>query len=245
MHRFFIPAGQLQEKQVVLTGPQAHQIKDVLRMKAGDSIIVLDNTGYEYIVSLTQVKRGQVFGEVVNQRKSEAEPSTQITLFQSLLAREKFEWVLQKCTEIGVIHFVPIITQRSLIRQPHVITVKKMSRWQSILTEAAEQSGRGRIPTLENPLFFADALAKLDGFDCCLVGATIGNEADLRNIFSSSDTEPLRIALLIGSEGGFTDEEIAEACSRGAKAFSLGKRILRTETASIVASALILHELDR
>jgi 16S rRNA (uracil1498-N3)-methyltransferase len=245
MHRFFISAELLQEKHVVLTGPQAHQINDVLRMKAGDSIIVLDNTGYEYIVTLMRVERRQVIGEVVNQRKSEAEPRTRITLYQSLLAREKFELVLQKCTEVGVSHFVPIVTQRSLIRQPQAITPKKMSRWQSIITEAAEQSGRGKIPTLESPLLFRDTLAGLDDFDCCLVGSAVGNEADLRNILPHGDIRPVRIALLIGPEGGFTDEEIAEACGRGAKAFSLGKRILRTETAAIVASALILHELDR
>jgi 16S rRNA (uracil1498-N3)-methyltransferase len=244
MHRFFIPTGQLYENQVVFVGPQAHQIKNVLRMRVGDSIIVLDNTGYEYIASLTQVEQRQVIAEVVNRHKSEAEPKTRITLYQSLLVREKFEWILQKCTEVGVSHFVPVITQRSLVRQPQVITPKKMSRWQSILTEAAEQSGRGRIPTLENPLLFTDALAGFDGFDCCLVGSTAGNGKDLRNILSSSDTKLFRIALLIGPEGGFTDEEIAEACSRGAKAFSLGKRILRTETAAIVASALILHELS-
>ena len=245
MHRFFIPAEQLQEKHVILTGPQAHQIKDVLRMKTGDSIIVLDNTGYEYIVTLTQVEGQEVIGEVINRRKSEAEPGTKITLYQSLLAREKFEWVLQKSTEIGVSSFVPVVTQRSLIRRTQVITPEKMSRWRSIITEAAEQSARGRIPTLESPLLFTDALAGLDGFDCCLVGSVAGNKANLRNILSSSDVEPVRIALLIGPEGGLADEEIAEACSRGGKEFTLGKRILRTETAAIVAAALILHELDR
>ena len=245
MHRFFVPAGTLQDRQIVLAGPQAHQIRDVLRMKPGENIIVLDNTGYEYIVSLTRIERQEVIGDVIEKRKSETEPNTHISLYQSLLAREKFEFVLQKCTEVGVSRFVPVVTQRSIIRRPETITAKKMSRWRSIITEAAEQSGRGRIPELESPVNFKDALTRLGDFDCCLVGSVEGSQSSLRQILESVENETAKIALFIGPEGGFTDKEIADACIRGAKAFSLGKRILRTETAAVVASALILHEMDQ
>ena len=245
MHRFFVPAEKLHQKQVVLAGPQAHQIRDVLRMKAGENIIVLDNTGDEYTVSLIEIDRRNVVGEVIEKRRSESEPRTQITLCQSLLSREKFEWVLQKCTEVGVSCFVPIVTERSIIRRPQTITPQKMSRCQNIITEAAEQSGRARIPALESPLLFTDVQARLAGFDCCLVGSVAGNRSSLRQILESVKKESAHVALLIGPEGGFTEKEIADACGRGAKAFSLGKRILRTETAAIVASALILYELDQ
>ncbi len=245
MHRFFVAADSLHEKKVIFTGPEVHQIRDVLRMKAGDHIIVLDNTGYEYTVSLTKVVRQEVVGEVIHKQQSEGEPKTRITLYQSLLAREKFEWVLQKCTEVGVSCFVPVVTQRSIVRRPDTITLRKMSRWRSIVTEAAEQSARGRIPTLENPVDFSDALSGLDGFDRCLIGSAQADVPELREILRASDTAPIEVAVFIGPEGGFTEKEIAIANSKGAMVFSLGKRILRTETAAIVASALILHELDQ
>jgi len=245
MYRFFVPADNIRERQVILTGPQAHQIRDVLRMKSGDKIIVLDNTGYEYTVSLNKVERQEVVGEVVDKQKSDAEPKIQITLYQSLLAREKFEWVLQKCTEVGVCSFVPVVTQRSIVRRPETVTANKMSRWQRILAEAAEQSGRGRIPTLESPLNFTDALSGLGVFDCCLVGSLQAEKTRLRHILRSGDPVQNKIALFIGPEGGFTEKEIVDACNKGAMLYSLGKRVLRTETAAVIASALILYEMDQ
>lgn len=245
MHRFFIKLDCLHGEHVVLTGLQAHQICDVLRMNSGDKIIVLDDTGYEYTVLLSKVVRQEVSGQVIDKRKSETEPKTHITLYQSLLAREKFEFVLQKCTEIGVVSFVPIVTQRSIIRQADVIKPRKFSRWQRIITEAAEQSGRGRIPILESPVGFPDAISELDRFDCILIGAVALKESNLREVLQAGVTKPREIAVFIGPEGGLTEKEIDNICRKGAMTFSLGRRILRTETAAVISSALILYELDR
>jgi 16S rRNA (uracil1498-N3)-methyltransferase len=244
MHRFFIAADSLHEEYVILTGSQVHQICDVLRMKSGDEIIVLDNTGCEYVVMLSKVVRQEVVGRVINKQKTQAEPKTRITFFQSLLSREKFELVLQKCTEIGVAGFVPVVTQRSIIRRADVVKPRKLSRWRSIITEAAEQSCRGRIPGLENPVYFSDAISGLDNFDLRLIGTIGTKESGLREILQAGDNKPTKVAVFIGPEGGFSESEIALACENGAKSFSLGKRILRTETAAVVASALILYELE-
>jgi len=243
MHRFFVAEENLRGKQVVFTGRQAHQIRNVLRMKSGDHVIVLDNTGCEYTVILTKVGRQDIVGEVISRQQVQAEPNTQITLYQSLLAREKFEWVLQKCTEVGVASFVPIVTERSIVRRQNAITPRKLSRWKDIITEAAEQSGRGRIPQIEDPDNFADAVCRLGDFDRCLIGTLETNGVSIKEVLQFGSDEPVTVALFIGPEGGFTDDEIADACSQGATAFSLGKRILRTETAAIVASAVILYEL--
>lgn len=245
MHRFFVSPDILHSERIILTGPQAHQIRDVLRMKIGDKIIVLNNSGYEYTVSLIKIDRQEVVGEVTSTKKSEGEPKVRITLYQSLLAREKFEWVLQKCTEVGVCSFVPVVTQRSIVRRTGSVTGKKISRWQSIITEAAEQSCRGRIPILENPLNFSDVLTRFNNFDYCLIGSAQTDMPDLRSILQEKDMQLKDIAMFIGPEGGFTEAEIADARGRGAKTFSLGKRVLRTETAAIVASALVIYELDR
>ncbi len=242
MHRFFVPRESLQDGRVLLTGRFAHQIRNVLRMEPGEHIIVLDNIGWEYTVVLTKVSRVEVMGEVVSRQQTQAEPQTQITLYQSLLAREKFELVLQKCTEVGVTHYVPMITQRCIVRRPEDITPNKLSRWQSIITEAAEQSGRGRIPQLKSSVSFSDAVSGLIAFDRCFIGALQAGQ-NLRELLRDGATSPINVALLVGPEGGFTEQEVALACSKGATAFSLGKRILRTETAAIVASAVILYEL--
>jgi len=246
MHRFFVTDQSLRGKQVTLTGQQAHQIHNVLRMGPGDHIIVLDNTGSEYTVALTEVGRQQVLGQVMYKQPVQAEPRTQITLYQSILAREKFEWVLQKCTEVGVTRFVPTVTERSIVRRPDTVTGRRLSRWRRIVTEAAEQSGRGRIPQLEAPVNFPDAVSGLGGFDRSLIGSPHAAGPSLRELLQGGDTEPVRqwrIALLIGPEGGFTDEEVQHACVNGANPISLGRRILRTETAAMVASAIILYEM--
>jgi len=244
MHRFFISGENLCGGQVVLTGKQAHQIRNVLRMAPGDQIVVLDNAGYEYVVAITNVARQQVLGQVIDKRPVQAEPRTQIMLYQALLARDKFEWVLQKCTEVGVTRFVPMVTERSIVRRPQAITSARLARWKSIVIEAAEQSGRGLIPQLECPVKFADALAGLSVFDQCLIASPQTTGSTLRELLQVARPAAASIALLIGPEGGFSDEEIAAACEKGAVAMSLGKRILRTETAAVVASALILYELE-
>jgi 16S rRNA (uracil1498-N3)-methyltransferase len=243
MHRFFVTQECLRGQQVVFADRQAHQIRSVLRMKPGDHVIVLDNTGCEYTVILTKVSKLGVVGEVVSKQQSQAEPSTQITLYQSLLTRDKFELVLQQCTEVGVSNFVPIVTQRSIIRRPDEITTRKLSRWRSIITEAAEQSGRGKIPQLKSPVNFADCLSRLGAFDRCLIGSPEAAGSNIREILRIGSVKPIAIALFIGPEGGFSDGEIAVAVSKGATAINLGKRILRTETAAVVASAVILYEL--
>jgi 16S rRNA (uracil1498-N3)-methyltransferase len=243
MHRFFVSRECLQAKQVIFTGRQAHQIRNVLRIKSGDHVVVLDNTGCEYTVILTKVGRQDVAGEVISRQQVQAEPNTQITLYQSLLAREKFEWVLQKCTEVGVTSFVPIVTERSIVRRQDAITPRKLSRWQDIITEAAEQSGRGRIPQLDAPVNFVDAVSRFGDFDLCLIGTLGTTGSSVRDILRTGNTEPAAVALFIGPEGGFTDKELQLAEANGIKPVSLGHRVLRTETAAVVASAVILYEL--
>jgi 16S rRNA (uracil1498-N3)-methyltransferase len=245
MHRFFVDKKNISGKQVIITDSRVHQIRDVLRMKTGDDIIVLDNTGFEYQVRLTEILPDKVIGEIMHKKQSEAEPKTQISLFQSLLAREKFELVLQKCTEVGVKSFVPIVTERSIVRSPEKINDKKLARFESIITEAAEQSARGKIPTLASPVKFSQAVSELNDFDICLVGSTKkGCSVTLKRILQKAEAALVKVALFIGPEGGFSEKEYEIFNSRGVLTFSLGKRILRTETAAIIASAVILHELE-
>jgi len=240
-NRFFVPASSFEGGLVRLSREQAHQVRQVLRLEPGDTVVVLDDRGAEYEVTLTEVGQKEASGQVTNKREATGEPKVQLTLFQSLLIREKFEWVLQKATEVGVAQIVPVLTARGLVRTKQ-IEDNKLDRWQRILTEAAEQAHRGRIPRIEPVIPFDDVFSRFVGFDRFLIAApseTVSLREALRGIGRSDPS----IALLIGPEGGFTDEEVALARDKGAMAVGLGPRILRTETAAVVACALIFYEL--
>ncbi len=241
-NRFFVRESSLEGDLVRLNAEQAHQVCHVLRLKPGDSLVVLDNAGFEYDVRLEESTGRQATGLITGKRLASGEPRRQITLFQSLLAREKFEMVLQKGTELGVSRFVPVQTDRSLLRAKQV-DAKKMTRWQRILTEAAEQSHRGRIPEIEPPVAFAEALAQSSRFDRVLIAAPGAESPALHEALLQEGRTPASVAVLIGPEGGFTEQEVTLAEEKGAVAICLGPRILRTETAAIVIPALVLYEL--
>jgi 16S rRNA (uracil1498-N3)-methyltransferase len=245
MNRFFVSESDFIGDNIVLGKRQAHQIRNVLRMNKGDRIIVLDNTGYEYEVVLAEIKKDRVLGRIEQKRPAAGEPQVRLTLYQSLLSRDKFELVLQKCTEVGVSRFVPVITQRSLVRDADTVTPNKLARWQRIITEAAEQSHRGRIPELAEPLNFADSLSGLAEFDLAFIASPDEHNTTLRKaLHRSNKNKPQTIALFVGPEGGFTDQEIKLVCDAGATPVSLGPRILRTETAAVVTAALVLYESE-
>jgi 16S rRNA (uracil1498-N3)-methyltransferase len=242
-NRFFISELDFEGERVSLGGEQAHQISRVLRLEAGDTVVVLDNKGFEYDVALSQVGSKEVSGRIVEKRPASGEPEVQIVLFQSLLARDKFEWVLQKGTEVGVSVFVPMQAERSLLRAKYVDD-DRLDRWRRILTEAAEQSHRGRIPQIEPPTTLAEAVLQHKQFSRFLIAATAGQTRSLKEALAG-ERPAESVAILVGPEGGFTDEETSLAIEKGATAVHFGPRILRTETAGMIAPALILYELER
>ncbi len=176
---------------------------------------------------------------MINDREmNQTEPSVSLTLFISLTQREKFEWVLQKCTEIGVGSFVPFISNRSLVQDTRLST-EKIGRWKRIIQEAAEQSGRGILPQLAPVTRFEPAVDSGANFSVCLTAWEFERnfrlQDGLRGLARGS-----RVALMIGPEGGFSEEEISLATDRGWQPITLGPRVLRMETAALVASALIM-----
>lgn len=241
-NRFFIAASDIEGDRVRLGPEQSHQIQHVLRLQAGDAIVVLDDTGTEYSVTLTAVEKREVVGQVTSKQRARGEPAAQVTLFQSMLMREKFEWVLQKGTEIGLARIVPVLTARSLVRVKDVED-KKLDRWRRIVTEAAEQSHRGRIPRIDQIAMFGETLSELADFDRFLIATPWHVGSGLREALRDLSGKGASVALMVGPEGGFTEEEMAAVLQNGATPINLGPRILRTETCAIVASALILHEL--
>jgi len=238
-NRFFVSESGFDTNQVRLDPDQAHQVCHVLRLKAGDEIVVLDNAGYEYDATLTQLSKREVVGRITDKRPAGGEPRVSITLFQSLLAREKFEWVLQKGTEAGVCRFVPVQTSRSIMRAKQ-IDDKRLARWRKIITEAAEQSHRGRIPQIDGAIDLPEAISQSSDFDLALIATPTAESPTLKQILEPRTEKPTSVALFIGPEGGFAPNESDLACTNMAKPVRLGPRIFRAETAGPVTSALIL-----
>lgn len=239
-HRFFIPPNWITPPTVSLSGDPARQLTAVLRLQPGDLIIVLDNSGQEWQVRLTELHKTGVRGEIVSQRLCPAEPAVQLTLYQGTLKGQKFEWVLQKGTELGVSRFVPVICQRSVVREAAALA-NKQERWQRIIQEAAEQSGRGRLPRLEAALPFDQAVQHAASASLRLMPWEEAVAASLKTVWPA--TPPASVALLIGPEGGFTAAEAGLAGLAGFHLIRLGPRLLRAETAGLAAAAAIMDRL--
>jgi len=248
MHRFFVPPDWLHGSTVVLHDDVAYQLRNVLRMRPGAEVIVLDNQGWEYVVELDDVTNKLVRGTIKHKRPAGGEPGIHVTLYQCLLKKDNFEWVLQKCTEIGVGEFAPVMSARTVVRSDSV-SDNKRQRWERIITEAAEQSRRGALPDIAEPLSFEQAVHDAALCDLALIPWEQEQGRTLRQVLSevrgAQPTGQIKsVAILIGPEGGFESSEITLAQQHAVVPVSLGPRILRAETAAAAASLLVLYELD-
>ncbi len=241
MHRFFVEPGQIQSGVVHFDEEISRQISKVLRLSSGCKVIVLDNTGLEHFAEIDQIDSRGCTAVVRENRPSPNEPGIHLELQLCLTQREKFEWMLQKCTEIGAGSFTPVISSRTLIQQPEEVR-GKYPRWDKILREAAEQSGRGRIPVLNPPLHLTDLVERTNLVGLHLVAWEGEQDKSLKETLRNFAGK--EISVLIGPEGGFATEEVNQLIERGYIPVSLGRRILRMETAAVAAAALILYELD-
>jgi len=243
MHRFFIPPNWIGEEGVVLRDPVAHQIGNVLRMRRGDHILVLDNSGWAREVELLEVGPQQVAGEVVRRALAQGEPRTKITLYQGVLKGRRFEFALQKGTELGIVEFVPLISDRAVIADLGDVD-KRHGRWQRIVQEAAEQSGRGRLPNLEPATLFPRACERAQRQGGLILIPWEGEHSlSLRAVLAGQEKRPFVVSLFVGPEGGFAEGEVELAQRYGVQPITLGPRILRSETAGLVAATAILYQL--
>lgn len=242
MTRFFISSDQIKDNSVILKGEDRHHLLNVLRQGPGDEITVLNGKGEEYLVRITEATVDQVKGEIVKQMERQSEPRVKITLVQSLPKADKFEWILQKNTELGVSRFQPVFTERSNIKLDQAAQSRKLERWNKIIQEAAEQSGRQIIPVLEPIRRWSEMLAAYSGAGLVLIPWEGESGQSLKQVLERQPGIPGSVTVLIGPEGGFSLKEVEEAKEKGAIPVTLGPRILRTETAGlVVASALLYH----
>ncbi len=242
-HRFFVPPDAIAGDRVTFGPETAHQLRNVLRLRPGAQVTALDGTGTEYVVTLTALERDVAAGRIIAQQLARTEPRVSLTLYLCWIKGERFEWVLQKGTELGVSRFVPVLSERTVLRDPRRLTSKR-PRWERIIREAAEQSARGRLPLLSDVLSFPEACREgLQGHDLVLLPWERAEGEPILDIVRHWPSPLEKIALVVGPEGGFSPAEAAEAEAQGVRVVTMGPRILRAETAGVVAVALALSEL--
>jgi 16S rRNA (uracil1498-N3)-methyltransferase len=239
MHRFFIPPESIQGDVVQFPRPIAEQIRNVLRLDLGERVVVLLNDGWEHEVQIRAIGKQETSGWLLERRRNQREPRIIVSLYHCLLKKDNFEWVLQKCTEIGVTRFVPVFSQRTVVKISDESARTRLDRWQRILTEAAEQSGRGLIPVLPGVMSLEEAFVDSAAYEARVIAWEEQGATSLRAALEGQ--APSSIALFVGPEGGFTVEEVGQAWDYGVTPVTLGPRTLRAETAAVVLAALTLH----
>ncbi|PZC43229.1 MAG: 16S rRNA (uracil1498-N3)-methyltransferase [Chloroflexi bacterium] len=241
MHRFLIDPSDIQDGRVHFAEEISLQMKKVLRLRNGNEVVVFDGGGVDYQVRLEVVETKTSLGTVLSANDSHNEPGIFITLYQALIRSERYEYALQKGVETGISRFVPFTSERTEVSNP---SHSRMDRWRRIIKEAAEQSGRSVVPQLSDPILFPNMIRNLN--PVALIPWEEEKNQSIRQILSKLRQDPgldvTYIDLIIGPVGGFTSQEVLDAADYGATSVSLGKRILRSETAGIVAAVAVLYE---
>lgn len=242
--RFFLAPAQIGDETVAFQEADTAHLQRVLRLTTGDRVYVLDGLGAMYLVELTMLEKRSAQGHIVSRLEAGGELPVPITLVQGLPKGEKFDWILQKATELGASRIQPVATMRSIIKISADKSADKLRRWEAIVREAAEQCERARVPEVGSPCTLAEWLRRPPApgtlkLACLERAHAPGLSQVLRETPRAAAYE-----VIIGPEGGFTPEESIALEKAGAKPVNLGQRILRTETASLAALALISASLE-
>lgn len=250
MPKFFVKENQISNNKIEIVGDDVNHITNVLRMKQGEILKVCNQeTGENYIAEIINAQKNSVTCEIQEKLEETAESNVDITLYQGLPKFEKMELIIQKNTEIGVNAIVPVIMERTVVKLDEKQVSKKLERWQKIAEIAAKQSMRDKIPEIKNIIKInkiSDSL-KNEKFDTILVAYENEEKTMLKKELKKLENlkdKKYKIAIIIGPEGGISEREIEQLNNLGAKCVSLGRRILRTETAGIVMSGDIMYELE-
>ena len=244
MQQFYAEPSMIREGHVFLEGPDVNHMKNVLRMKQGEDVRISDSTGKTYLCSIQAYEEKRAVLDILKELDADTELLSRIWLFQGLPKGDKMELIVQKAVELGVYSVVPFSAKRSIVRLDEMKAEKKRNRWQAVAKGAAEQSGRSIIPEVQPLRDLAGALQMAAGLDVVLI--PYEQEEGMKGMARAvSGIRPGQsVGVFIGPEGGFEEEEVRQAVESGAVPVSLGKRILRTETAGLAVLSILMYHLE-
>ena len=244
MPRFFTAKENINATQLQIDSEDAKHISRVLRMQTGDEITVCDGSGNDYKSKISEISENCITCDIIEKTKSITEPQIQITLFQGLPKASKMDYIIQKNTELGIVRIVPLILSRCVVKlDGKSAEAKKTERWQKIANEAAKQSGRGVIPTVMTPMTIDEAIDLSKESDLVFAPYECESDTRLKDIIENEKSVKT-ISFFIGPEGGFDITEIEKLKAAGIKPVTLGRRILRTETAAEAVVSMLMYAYD-
>ena len=246
MQRFFVEPHQIDEEahQIHITGSDVNHISNVLRMKTGEELWISDGSKYEYRCTIESFEPDEVLLHIVYSQEPEYELPCRIYLFQGLPKADKMELIIQKAVELGVYEIIPVETKRCVVKLDGKKSAKKTARWQQIAESAAKQSKRMLIPNVHEVLTFREALKYAESMDVRLVPYELARGMQETKEILGAIEPGQSVGIFIGPEGGFEEKEIEAAIEGGAKPITLGRRILRTETAGLAILSVLMFQLE-
>lgn len=246
MQKFFVDENQIKDDKVEITGYDVNHIANVLRMQKGEQFLIGNNSTLEtFLTEILNIEKDRVIVNIIEKLELRTESNVEIDLYQGLPKADKMELIIQKTTEIGVSKIIPVEMARCIVKLDEKDAKKKIERWQKVAEGAAKQSKRDKIPKIEEKIKLKDIQRKIDEYDIFLIAYEEEIENSLKKQLKMlSKKEKYKIGVLVGPEGGIAKEEIETLKGENVKLVTLGKRILRTETAPIVITSNIIYELE-
>lgn len=242
MQRYFVAPEHMQEDKAILRGDDAFHLMRVMRAAPGDQAIVSNGVDRECLAEVVELEKESVLLRLVEERPMTGEPSVELWIAQSLPKGDKLELVIQKGTEVGVSAFLPFVSARTIVQYDAKKEAKRRERWRKIAKEAAEQAHRSKVPDVRGTMSWKELLALKEKAGLAMFCYEKEDGRQLKDLLQGADLRSGPVLIVIGPEGGFTEEEAVEAEARGFAPVGLGRRILRTETAGLVAASCILYE---
>lgn len=245
MYRFYVSADQLAEKEVFISGGDVNHIKNVLRLEVGDWIVACDGNGTDYVSRIQSICSDEVVASIEKVQPTGTELPVRITLFQGMPKKDKLELIIQKAVELGACEIVPVMTKRTVVKLSEEKKInKRLERWQSIAYAAAKQCDRGIIPTVHKPASYEEALAMADQLDYNVIPYELQTGMEEARKIVDQACKQRSLGIFIGPEGGFEPEEVERAMTRNIHPMTLGKRILRTETAGMALLSVLMFQMQ-
>ena len=241
MPKFFTARENISDTQIIIDSEDAKHIERVLRLSAGDEITVCDGRGIDYRAVISEINKNSVICDVISSAVCDTEPGVKVTLYQGLPKAAKMDYIIQKTTELGISRIVPVKLSRCVVKlENRAAEKKKTERWQKIAYEAAKQSGRGVIPEVAMPMSFDAAVSEMLTADMAFAPYECETQTRLSSVIDSGKAAK-SVALMIGPEGGYDITEADKLKAAGIRTITLGRRILRTETAGEAVLAMLMY----